>query len=126
MNDSTKQKLLRSICHASALASPTVVVLGAPIAVLFISDDPLVKDSAKEALNFAISTYLWAAVFGGLMFTLIGIPAALMGFAALWAVSLIFPIVAIASVCGDPERQYRYPFTIRFLPVDKPRLTANI
>lgn len=125
MNDRTKQKLLRSICHASALASPTLVVLGVPIAVLFVSDDPLVKDSAKEALNFVISLYLWSVLFGALMFTLIGIPAAILGFFALWAGSTIFPILAIASVCADPEKQYRYPLTIHFLGEDK-RITADI
>jgi uncharacterized Tic20 family protein len=126
MNDSTKQKLLRSICHASALASPTMVVLGVPIAALFVSDDPLVKDSAKEALNFTMSMYLWAALFGALMFTLVGIPAAVLGFFGLWAASMIFPIVAIASVCADPDKQYRYPLTIHFLGGDKPRLRAEI
>lgn len=99
-----------------------MVVLGVPIAVLFVSDDPLVKDSAREAINFAVSMYLWTALFGALMFTLIGIPAAVLGFVALWAGSMIFPIVAIASVVGDPEKQYRYPFTIHFLNSDKPQI----
>lgn len=125
MNSSTKQKLLRSVCHAAALASPTVVVLGAPIACLMVSDDSLVRDSAKEALNFTISLYIWGAIFGFLMFTLIGIPAALIGFGVLWVASMIFPLLAIVSVCADPEKQYRYPFTFRFLSVDKPRITAQ-
>lgn len=125
MNDSTKQKILRSICHAAALASPTIVVLGAPIGILLISDDPLVRDSAKEALNFTISIYLWGVAFGALMFTLIGIPAAILGFFGLWVVSSIFPLIAIVSVCADPEKRYRYPLTLRIFGDDTPRIGAH-
>jgi uncharacterized Tic20 family protein len=118
MTNSASRKLLRSACHGAALASWSVVILGIPIAALLISDDPLVRDSAKEAINFSVSMYLWTAICVGLLFTLIGIPAAIVGFMIFGFVSIVFPVIGIVSVCADPERRFRYPFTIRFLPVD--------
>lgn len=125
MTNSASRKLLRSACHGAALASWSVVILGIPIAALLISDDPLVRDSAKEAINFSVSMYLWAAICVGLLFTLIGIPAAIAGFMIFGFVSLVFPVIAIVSVCTDPERRFRYPFTVRFLPSDKTPATIT-
>lgn len=116
MGQSTTRKLLRSSCHAAALFNWTVLILGVPIAVLIVSDDPLVRDSAKEALNFTFSMWLWGALSIGIMFTLIGIPAGIFGLFLFGAVSAIFPIIAIISVCVAPEKPYRYPFTFRFFP----------
>jgi uncharacterized Tic20 family protein len=118
MNTGASRKLLRSACHGAALASWSLVILGVPIAALLISDDELVRDSAKEAINFSVSMYLWTAICVGLLFTLIGIPAAIAGFIIFGFVQIVFPVIGIVSVCADPNRRFRYPFTIRFLPVE--------
>lgn len=116
--DNTSRKLLRSACHGAALTSYTVVTLGIPIAALVLSDDPLVRDSAKEALNFSISLFIWTAICVGLLFTLIGIPASIMGFIIFSFIAAVFPIIAIVSVCIDPERRFRYPCTFRLIPAE--------
>jgi uncharacterized Tic20 family protein len=86
---------------------------------LLLSDDELVRDSAKEALNFSISMYIWVAIFVGLLFTLIGIPAAIAGFIIYGIISTVFPLIAIVSVCVNPNSYFRYPFTFRLIPQTK-------
>lgn len=121
MEEITKRKLLRSACHASALASWSVLVIGVPIAILMFNDDPLVKDSAKEALNFSISIIIWALLSLGICFTVIGIPLGVLMLIILGLASTILPIIAIVSVCADPKKTYRYPFTFRLINPGDPK-----
>lgn len=115
MDATTKRKLLRASCHAAALCSWSVVVIGVPIGALIISNDPLVRDSAREAINYSISVIIFALVAVGLCFTIIGIPAAMLIFVGLAIATAILPILAIISVLSDPDARYRYPLTIRLL-----------
>lgn len=121
MESNTSRKLLRAACHGAALVNWTLIILGVPLAAWMLSEDPLVRDSAKEALNFSISMYIWVALCTGLLFTLIGIPAAIVGFIVYGVISTIFPLIAIVSVCIDPDRRFRYPLTIRLIPTEKDR-----
>lgn len=115
MNDVQSRKFLRVMCHAAALTSLAVVTVGVPIAALTFSDDELVQDSAREAINFSITVFLWAAVIGFLWFTIIGIPIAWVLGGVLGVATILLPILAIASVCTDENRRYRYPLTLRLL-----------
>ena len=127
MQESTKIKLLRASCHASALASWSVIVIGLPIAVLLMNNDPLVRDSAKEAINFQISMIIITAIAGALFFSVIGIPLAFLLWGYVGLASLILPIIAIISVCADPDKTYRYPFTIRLIKPSEPdRISASL
>lgn len=123
MQEITKVKLLRASSHASALFSWSVIFIGVPIAILLISNDPLVRDSAKEAINFQISMIIITCIAVGLLFTVIGIPVAILMFIYVAVASLVLPIIAIVSVCADPEKAYRYPLTIRLI---KPTLPEKI
>jgi uncharacterized Tic20 family protein len=123
MQEITKTKLLRAACHASALASWSVITVGVPIAALLMSNDPLVRDSAKESINFQISMILITIIGVALLFTVIGIPLGILVLAYVGLASLVLPIIAIVSVCADPEKSYRYPLTIRLL---KPTLPEKI
>lgn len=115
MKERTKRKLLRAACHAAALTSWTLVVLGVPIAVLIISDDTLVCDSAKEAINFAVSLVILPMIATALCWTIIGAPLGFLMFGLIALCAAIMPIIAIVSVCADPDKPFRYPFTIRLL-----------
>ena len=74
-----------------------------------------VVEHAREALNFNLSMFLWAAL--ALAFTigtlglglLITIPAALL-FAVVWFVCSIQ-----AAVAGHAGKAYRYPLTLRIV-----------
>lgn len=122
MDQLKTRKILRAACHAGALTSWSIVTIGVPIAILLINDDPLVQDSAREAINFSITLFLWAAFAGVLTFTVIGIPLAWLIGGICGLATLILPIIAIVSVLSDPDGPYRYPMTVRLLkPKQLPR-----
>ena len=106
-----KRKLLSGLSHGSIFLSATLVSIGIPIAIYFISDDPLVKENAKEALNFHINVWIYGIIFGVLAFFIIGIPL-------LWLlgiVSVVAPIFAVIKILNDGNATFRYPFIFHFL-----------
>lgn len=111
MNDLEKRKILSALSHGAIFFSAAIVSIGIPIAMLFVSDDPVVKDNAKESLNFHINLYIYGAIFALLTFVLIGIPLLIL----LAVVSWIMPILAIIQVLAEPDRPYRYPFIFRLV-----------
>ena len=62
--DTDKRKILSALCHGAIFFSATIVSVGIPIAILLIIDDSVVKDNAKESLNFHINIYIYAFIFG--------------------------------------------------------------
>lgn len=111
MYDSDQRKLLSALCHGAIFFSATLISIGIPITVLFLSNDPIVKDNAKESLNFHINVYIYGLIFLILSFLLIGIPLVVLLGVASW----IMPILAILKVLDDPNYPYRYPLIFRFL-----------
>lgn len=111
MYDSDKRKLLSALSHGSIFFSALVVSVGIPIAILFVSDDPVVKDNAKEAINFHFNVWLYGIIFGILAWLLIGIPLLII----LGIVSWLMPILAIIQSLTNAEQPYRYPFIFRLL-----------
>jgi uncharacterized Tic20 family protein len=109
--DLTKRKLLSGLSHGSIFLSATIVSVGIPIAIYLISDDAIVKDNAKEALNFHFNVWLYGVIFGLLTIVLIGWPL----LAILGLVSLLAPIFAILKILGDANAVFRYPFIFRVL-----------
>lgn len=111
MDNLEQRKLLSALCHGSIFLSSLVVSIAVPIVILFIIDDPIVKDNAKESLNFHINLYIYGILFGLLCFVLIGFPLLLI----LVIVSFIMPIIALVKVLENPDKPYRYPFIFRLL-----------
>ena len=109
--DPDKRKLLNALSHGSIFFNTLIVAVGIPIAILFIFEDPVVKDSAKEAINFHINLLFWLAVFGFLAWFLIGLPF----LAILAIVQIVMPIVAIVNSLTKPDAVYRYPLILRLL-----------
>ena len=108
--DPDKRKILSALCHGACFFSSTIVSVGIPIIVLLVTDDPVVKANAKEALNFQITVFLWAIVGFFLTFVLIGFVI----LALLFIFSLIAPIIAIINVLADPDLRYRYSLIFHF------------
>jgi uncharacterized Tic20 family protein len=112
--DSDKRKLLSILSHGSIFFSATLLAIGIPIAVLVVSDDPVVKDNAKEAINFHFNVWFWGSVIAFLTWITLGllgivlIPA---GFLLHWGLT----IWAISSCLGNPSQPFRYPFILRLL-----------
>ncbi|MGQ4647896.1 DUF4870 domain-containing protein [Lyngbya aestuarii] len=112
--DPDKRKLLSSLCHGSIFISALLVSVGIPIAILMVSEDPIVKDNAKEAINFHLNVWLYGTVIATLSFLTFGLLGLI-----LMPIFLLFnwvpPILAIIKSLGSPEQSYRYPFIFRLL-----------
>jgi hypothetical protein len=117
MYDSDKRKLLSALCHGAIFFSTTIVSVGLPIAILFVSDDPVVKENAKESINFHFIVWLYGAILGALFFLFgwlilplfILFPLAGLGYILHWGLT----IWALIGVFSDPNQPCRYPFIFR-------------
>jgi len=109
--DTDKRKILSALCHGAIFFSVTILSIGIPIAILFIIDDSVVKDNAKESLNFHINVYIYGIIFGILTWLLIGFPLLVL----LAIVNFVMPIIAILNVMNNPNKPYRYPFIFHLL-----------
>jgi uncharacterized Tic20 family protein len=82
-----------------------------PLIIFFVSDDSVVKENAKEALNFHLNMWVYGFIVWILSFVLIGY--------LLWPililVSIIFPILATVQTFKNPDSVFRYPFIFRVL-----------
>ena len=111
MYDVDKRKILSALSHGSIFFSLLGVSIGIPIAILFVSDDPVVKENAKEALNFHFNVWLYGIIVGVLTIVLIGF--FLLGILQL--VNIVLPVLAILQALSNPDKPYRYPFIFRLL-----------
>jgi uncharacterized Tic20 family protein len=113
MYDTDRRKLLSALSHGAIFFSTTFVSVGLPIFILFISEDPVVKENAKEAINFHFNVWFYGIIIGvlvsisfGLLFPLAGI-----GFLLHWGLT----IWALFHVLTNPDKPFRYPFIFRLL-----------
>jgi uncharacterized Tic20 family protein len=113
MYDTDKRKLLSGLCHGAIFFSTTFVSIGLPIALLFISEDPVVKENAKEAINFHFNVWLYGVIIAVLVFVSFGllIPLAGLGYLLHWGLT----IWAVISVLSNPDKPFRYPFIFRLI-----------
>ncbi|MEP0932415.1 DUF4870 domain-containing protein [Leptolyngbya sp. PL-A3] len=109
MEDPNNRKALSVLCHAAVFLSSTIIAISIPIIVLYVSNDPVVKENAKESLNFHINLYAYAILFFVLILFVIGIPLLVL----LGVASIVMPIIAIVKVLERPDIPYRYPFIFR-------------
>ena len=107
----SKRKLLSLICHGTNLFSISFVSVAIPLAIFFVSDDSVVKDNAKEALNFHLNMWVYGIIAGILCLVLIGYVLLLI----LAIISLVFPILALIQTFNNPDGTFRYPFIFRIL-----------
>lgn len=112
--DDDKRKLLSVLSHASIFVSGLVISVGIPIALMLVSEDVVVKDNAKEAVNFHINVWVYGIILGILTFLTFG----LLGFvlAPIW---LLYhwglAIWGIVHCLNNPNQPFRYPFIFRVL-----------
>jgi uncharacterized Tic20 family protein len=88
-----------------------VISIVVPIAILFMTQDPVVKGNAKEAINFHLNVWLCGFIVGVLVWVTLGLLLPLTGvwFIVHWGLT----IWALAHVLGDSEKPFRYPFIFR-------------
>lgn len=107
--DPDKRRILSALSHGSIFISTLIFSIGIPIAILFVSDDPVVKENAKEAINFHLNVWFWGIIVGILVFLLVGYLILPFFFLYHWAL----PFWAIIQCWRNPEHAHRYPFIVR-------------
>ena len=108
-SESGNRKILSAVSHGAIFFSTFVLSIGVPIAIYILSSDAVVKDSARESINFHFNVWLYSVIFGFLTLLLIGWP--LLGL--LWIAQLVLPIMAIIDSFKRPDTVYRYPLIFR-------------
>jgi uncharacterized protein len=113
MYDTDRRKLFSALCHGAIFFSTAFISIGIPIAMLFITDDPIVKENAREAINFHFNVWLWGIIIAVLIFVTFGllIPLAGLGYLLHWGLT----IWAIITVLSNPDSAFRYPFIFRIV-----------
>ena len=116
-----KRRLLSCLCHGAIFFSTAFLSIAVPIAINIVSDDPYIKTSAKESINFHLNVWFWATVIGiplgiisWITFGLGGIlffPVVAFGFLLHWGLT----IWALLHCLGNSEEPLRYPFIFRLL-----------
>lgn len=112
--DTDKRKLLSALCHGSIFFSTLLLAIGIPISILVVSDDPVVKANAKEAINFHFNVWFWGIVIIVLTIVTLGLLGFILGpigYAIHWG----FSIWAIVHSFSKPDEPFRYPFIVRVL-----------
>ncbi|MGB3135878.1 MAG: DUF4870 domain-containing protein [Nodosilinea sp.] len=107
--DTGTRKLLSAVCHGSNFFNTLVVSIGVPIAILLASNDSVVKESAKESINFHLNVWFWKAIAGVLVWLLIGFPLLI----AVFLIDLIMPIFGVIHSLTKPDTVFRYPLILR-------------
>jgi uncharacterized protein len=107
--DTGTRKLLAAVSHGSIFFNALVLAIGVPIAILIFSQDSVIKESAKEAINFHLNMWFWWTAAGILVWLLVGIPLLFV----LGIVNFIMPIWAIFHSLTQPNKVFRYPLILR-------------
>ena len=111
MYDTDSRKLLSALCHGAIFFNFTFVSIAVPIVILFTVKDPVVKENAKEALNFHLNVWLCGLIITALVWVTFGLLAPLLGlwFVVHWGLT----IWALYNVLSESEKAFRYPFIFR-------------
>jgi uncharacterized protein len=113
-SDLDKRKLLSAGCHASLFISALIISVGIPLAIFYVSEDAVVKENAKEAINFHFNVWLLGTIIAILSFLTLG----LLGFilAPIWFIyHWGFSVWAIIYCLQNTDKSFRYPFIFRVL-----------
>lgn len=113
MYDTDTRKVLSALCHGAIFFNFLFVSIGLPIIILLASHDPVVKENAKESINFHFNVWLYGVIIGALAVVTFG----LLGFLAfLWfLVHWALTLWALYNVFNNPDTAFRYPFIFRII-----------
>ena len=113
MYDTESRKILSALCHGAIFLSGLILSICVPLLILFINKDPVVKDNAKEAINFHFNVWLYLLMITPLVWLTFGLLGILYG---VWLViHWGLTIWALFSILSNPDKAFRYPFIFRLL-----------
>ncbi len=107
-DETDKRKLLSTAAHASIFLSGLFISAGIPLALWLISNDDVVKENAKEALNFHFNVWLYGIILVPLSFLTFGLAGGIW-----WLVHWGLTIQAVLHCLNTPDQSFRYPFIFR-------------
>ena len=106
-------RLFATLCHLLALSGYVVPFgnIAGPLIVWLLKREtsPFIDEHGKEALNFQISTFIYAAAAAILILAVVG--CLLLPAVAVFQLVCVI-IAAVRAIEGQP---YRYPLAIRFI-----------
>lgn len=112
-----EEKTFVVLCHLGVFASfilPLANIIVPLIIWLYKRDESdFINDQGKEVINFQLSLLLIALGLVSLLFTIVGLTPAVIGFFALGAISLIFPIVG--AIKANDGIYFRYPINFKII-----------
>ncbi|BDA68136.1 hypothetical protein RIVM261_023700 [Rivularia sp. IAM M-261] len=113
MYDTDKRKVLSALCHGAIFFSMTLVSVAVPIFITFVTNDPVVRENAKESINFHINVWVYGFILGVLISMTWGVlvPVAGIGFIVHWGLT----ILALFYVLSDTRKPFRYPLIFRLV-----------
>ncbi|PSB55629.1 DUF4870 domain-containing protein [Chamaesiphon polymorphus] len=118
-SNSGKRKLFSLLCHGSIFLGSLLVTSAIPLVILLLFEDPVIKTTAKETLNYHFNIWLYGAITVGLgaffHALIITIPLAWLIGGIFTLFTLIPPIFGILATLNNPNEPYRYPFIWRVL-----------
>ena len=107
-----KRKLLSALAHGSVFISAIVLSIGIPLAILSVSEDSVIKDNAKEAINFHLNVWLVGGIIAIMSFFSFGLAGFILG--PIWlVVHWGLSVWAVAQCLQNPDLAFRYPFIFR-------------
>jgi uncharacterized protein len=113
MYDTDERKLLSALCYGTIFFSTAFVLIVIPIFILFVSNDSVVRENAKESINCHLNVW----VYGFILFVLSAISWGQLLFPLTLPYYLIhcgLTIWALFHVLGnDVSTAFRYPFIFR-------------
>jgi len=103
-----QRQLYSVICHGSSLLSSLIISIAIPIIILLVIDDYVVKQNAKQVINFQFHLLI-LFISSGILFliTFSEWLAALLILVCLFC-NLFVPIIAIVRVSNNPNQVYDY------------------
>jgi len=114
--DEEKRKLFSALSHWALFLSPLMLSIGIPLTLLFISDDPVVNENAKESINYHLNLWIYQGLAGFIAFfwfTIILLPVILPIVGFVFVLTWILPVLAILKCFKHSSTIYRYPFIFR-------------
>lgn len=113
METQAQRKLLSVLCHGSIFFNYIFIIVPiiVPLGILCLTNDSVVKENAREAINYNINFYFFTIIFLFLSIFLIGVPLIVILFLVTW----IMPIIAISEILRHPGITYRYPGIFRLV-----------
>jgi uncharacterized protein len=106
-NDDSNNRLYIILAHVGGI----IVSFIAPLVVMLITENSLVKSHAKSALNFQLTLLVGYVIAFVLTFVLIG----MLLYPVLFVLGIVFPIVGAVKSSNNIKEVYKYPLAIPFL-----------